>query len=199
MKVKPVLGDWEIPRIAHLESLQERGYVELPVPGRQGSLFQDMNGTPMRLILQGSLYGDEARDTFLNEVRSRYEAGEPVTFIADTLTATEVSHVLIESLLFRESATAPDETCFLIRLRESPPPPPPLNPLAGLDAALQGLGADFLDGLAGALDALEGLGSIPDISDPTAPLRDAMQGVTTATAGLGAALSPFQALLGTPD
>lgn len=199
MKVKPVLGDWEIPRIATMESLQQRAFVELPVPGRQGSLFQDMNGSPMRLVISGSLYGDEARDAFLEEVRSRYEAGEPLTFVADVLTATEVQYVIVEALIFQEDAAEPDQTQFYLRLCESPPPPPPLNLLAGLDAGLLDGAAGFLDSLSGVLDALEGLGSIPDISDPTAPLSSALEGITTATSGLSDAITPFQTLLGTPD
>ena len=39
MKVKPLLGDWEIPRIESIRAAERRSLVELPVPGRVGSLF----------------------------------------------------------------------------------------------------------------------------------------------------------------
>ena len=196
VSVKPVLGDWEIPRIAHMQTLESRDFVELPVPGRVGSLFQDLNTAPTRLWIAGSLYGDEARNEFLETLREKYHAGEAVTFVADIVNATQVQYVLIETLRFREDAHQPDVTAFEMVLRESPPPPPPLDPLAGLDAGLPELGLDFLDSLSGLMDALDGLGNIPDISDPTPALTGALDGVKGATEGLDEALTPLRDIFG---
>ena len=196
MTVKPVLGDWEIPRIAAMQSIERRAFAELATPGRVGSLFQDLNRTPTVVAIHGSLYGDEARDTFLNEVRSRFNAGAPVTFVADILTATEVQYVVIETLHFQESGLRPDQTDYLIVLRESPPPPPPPDPLGGLDAGLLDQAGSFLDAVTGALDAIEGLGSIPEIKDPTPPLRGALESVKSAVEGLGAVSSSLTELFG---
>jgi hypothetical protein len=109
MRVKPVLGDWEIPRIASIRTLEQRSYVELAVPGRVGSLFQDLNTVPTRVAIAGSLYGLEAQNEFLETLREKFLAGEPVTFVADILTATEVQYVLIETLDFQESSRRPDQ------------------------------------------------------------------------------------------
>jgi hypothetical protein len=196
MTVKPVLGDWEIPRIAAMQSIERRAFAELATPGRVGSLFQDMNRVPTAVALQGSLYGDEARNAFLNEVRSRFNAGAPVTFVADILTATEVQYVVIETLHFQESGLRPDQTDYLIVLRESPPPPPPPDPLGGLDAGLLDQAGTFLDSVTGALDLIEALGNLPELSDPTPPLLNALDSVESATAGLADVTAALRGLLG---
>ena len=196
MKVKPLLGDWEIPRIAAMQSVERRAFAELATPGRVGSLFQDLNSAPTVVAIHGTLYGDEARDEFLNEVRSRFKAGAPVTFVADILTATDVQYVVIETLHFQESGVRPDQTDYWIRLRESPPPPPPPDPLGGLDAGLLDQAGSFLDSVTGALDIIEALGNIPDLSDPTPPLQNALTQVEAATAGLSEVADALRELLG---
>jgi hypothetical protein len=193
MNVRPVLGDWEIPRIESIESLEQRAFVELPVPGRVGSLFQDMNAEPMRIAVSGSLYGDEARDRFLEELRSKFQAGEPVTFVGDVVTATEVQYVIIETLELRESGLCPDQTQYAMVLRESPPPPPTADPLGGLDSGLLEDAGGFLDSMTGALDAVDG---IPDLSDPTAPLSDTLNGVSETLSGLSAITGDLDSLFG---
>jgi hypothetical protein len=184
MNVKPVLGSWEIPRIAAIESLEQRSFVELPVPGRVGSLFQDMNSAPTRVAIAGSLYGDEMRNDFLEEVRGKFQDGQPVTFVADIVTATQVEYVIIEALEFEQAGTWPDQIDYRILLRESPPPPPPPDPLGGLDAGLLDQAGSFLDTVTGALDAIDMLGSVPDIQDPTPPLRGVLDGVSQALSTL---------------
>ncbi len=196
MKVKPVLGDWEIPRIAAIETAERRVFVELAVPGRVGSLYQDLNSAPTRIAISGSLYGDEARDAFLEELRGKFRAGEPVTFVADIVTATEVQYVVIETLRFEERGARPDITDYQIVLRESPPPPPPPSPLGGLDAGLLDQAAGLVDSVSDVLDVIEGLGSIPDISDPTPAVRGAMDQVRAATSGVQEAASLLAGLFG---
>jgi hypothetical protein len=197
MKVKPMLGDWQIPRIQSIESLEQRALVELAVPGRVGSLFQDLNAWPMRLTVAGSLYGDEVRDEFLEALRDKFQAGDPVTFVGDIVTATEVQYVVIDSLELRESGLRPDQIDYRMVLCESPPPPP--EPTLGLDTDLLDQAGGFLDSALGALDLLDGLGSLPDVSDPTPPLTEALDGVTAATAGLDGVLSPLRTIFGSDD
>lgn len=191
-----MLGDWEIPRISAMRTLERRSFVELPVPGMVGSLFQDLNTTPTRLAIAGSLFGDEDRDAFLEAVREKFRAGEPVTFVADITTATEVQYVVIDTLHFQESGTRPDELEYLVVLRESPPPPPSPDPLGGLDAGLLDQAAGLVDSVTGALDALEMLGSVPELTDPTPPLTGTLDGVRTALGGLGGAATAMTALFG---
>jgi len=199
MEIKPVLGDWEIPRIESIRTMEHRAFVELPVPGMVGSLFQDMDTDPTRLVISGSLFGDETRNTFLEDLRGKYREGEPVTFVADIVTATDVQYVIIETLWLRESGVRPDQIEYTIVLKESPPPPPPADPFGGLDTDLLDGAGDFLDSITGALDIIDGLGSIPDFGDPTPPLTSAMDGVIAATSGLNTALGPLRDIFGSPD
>lgn len=196
MKQTPVLGDWEIPRVASIRTLEDHRFVELPVPGRVGSLFQDLNSAPTRIAIEGSLYGDEARDQFLATLRETYKAGAPVTFVADIVTATEVQYVVVETLRMEESGRNPDQIDYAIVLRESPPPPPPPDPLGGLDAGLLDAASGLIDGVTGALDAISKLGDIPSFKDPTPPLKATVDGVKSVVGGLGDIGTKLQALFG---
>jgi hypothetical protein len=198
VKVKPMLDDWEIPCIESIASLERREYVELEVPGRAASLYQDMNTAPTRIAIAGSLQGDDAREDFLDTVRGKFRAGDPVTFVADIVTATEVQYVVLDTLRFGERGTRPDEIEYLLVLRESPPPPPP-DTLGALDTSLLDAAGGFLDTVTGALGAIETLGSVPDIGDPTPPLSTALDGVTTAMDGFGDSLGPLRLILGTSE
>jgi hypothetical protein len=185
MKIKPLLGDWEVPNIATIETLERRELAELEIGGRVGSLFQDLNAAPTRIAIRGSLFGDEKRDEFLQTVREKFRAGEPVTFVADIITATEVQYVLIETMHFAEQGIAPDETSYFLLLRESPPPPPPPDPLGGLDAGLLDAAAGLVDAVTGALDALDALANLPELQDPTPPLKGIHDGVSGALEDVG--------------
>lgn len=128
-------------------------------------------------------------------MRGKFRAGEPITFVADIVTATEVQYVIVDALAFRESGRRPDEIEYSIVLRESPPPPPPEDPLAGLDASMLEDAAGFVDSVTGALDAIDAM-SAPDFSDPTPPLAGVLDGVSGAIGGLADITGPLTDLFG---
>lgn len=179
MNTKPVLGDWEIPRIQKLRSDEHRRIAELPVPGRAGNLLQDLNSAATVIEIQGSLITEERSD-FLTNIREKFHAGEPLTFIADITEATDIQYVMIESLVVEESSRFTDQIDYFMKLRESPPPPPPPNLLGGIDDGLLGLADDFIDGVTDVLDAIDSLANVPDFSDPSALLGGTLEGVTGA-------------------
>lgn len=196
MAVKPVLGDWEIPRVAMMRTAEARKFAELAVPGRQGSLFQDLNAEPTLVEIAGSLFADEERSEFLTTVREKFRAGEPVTFVADITEATDIQFVVIDSMRFEQRADRPDEVSYHLTLRESPPPPPPPDPLGGIDTSLLDEAAGFVEGVTDALDALDALANLPDFSDPTALLGGTLDQVTTALDQLGSVSSAITELFG---
>ncbi len=183
MNIKPVLGDWEIPRIQTLRSDEQRRIVELPVPGRAGNLLQDLSGAATVINIQGSLIADERSD-FLSNIREKFRAGEPLTFIADITEATDIQYVMIESLVVEESSLYTDQIDYMMKLRESPPPPPPPDLLGAIDDSLLGLAEDFIDGVTDVLDAIDALANVPDFSDPSALLGGALDDVTGAVGQL---------------
>lgn len=199
MKVKPVLGDWEIPHIETIRTAEKRSFIELPIPGKVGSAYHDMNAEPAEIYIRGSLYGDEARDQFLETVREKFRSGEPLTFVADIVTATEIQFVIVETLLFEEDGQRPGQLDYVMVLRESPPPPPPPDPLGGLDTSLLDAAGGFLDSVTGALDALNALANVPNFGDPTEPLRGVLEGVEGVLNTLNGISGDLDALFGGGD
>ena len=196
MSVTPMLGDWEVPRVALLRTEEARKLVEFPVTGRSGSAYQDLGTAAAAIDIAGSVYTEEERTGFLDEARKRFLDGEPLTFVADIMRATDIQYVLIESLVVEESGLRPDEIAYRMRLRESPPPPPPGDILGGIDAGLLDAAQGLVDGVTGALDALDALGDIPDFSDPSSLLGGTTDEAAGAVARLGEVGGALQDLFG---
>lgn len=196
MSMTPMLGDYELPRVTRLETLEKRDFAELPIPGRAGNLFHDLDRQSARLLVEGSLFGDEPGQGFLEEIRGRYLEGEPLTFVSDIVTGTEIQYVLIEQLHVQAAASHPDQIDYALWLVESPPTPPPGDLLGDIDAGLLDQAAGMLDTATGALDALDALGSVPELSDPTVPLGGMLDEVGGALAGLDEIAGALQGLLG---
>ena len=196
MSLTPMLGDWELPRVTRLETLESRALVELEIPGRAGNLFQDLNRRPARVVVEGSVFGEEAGQEFLSSVREKYVAGEPLTFVSDIATGTEIQYVLVQQLHVQAAASHPDQIDYTVWLTECPPPPPPADILGGIDTGLLDQAAGMLDTALGAIDALGALGSVPNLSDPTKPLGGALDEVQGVVDGLGELGGSLQGLFG---
>jgi tetrahydromethanopterin S-methyltransferase subunit B len=188
-----MLGSFALEGIEYIDSREQRSLVEHRVPGLAGSYFQDLGSAPNTLVVIGTRHGDDARDAFLEGMRAIFNAGEQTTFTADINTATDLTDVVIEDLQIAEVADGADSFRYLLRLRKYvEPPEPPAVALAGLDSDLLDAAGD----LVGALDTLDALASIPNLGDPTPPLREAVGGVSTATSGLAPAVEELNAGLG---
>lgn len=196
MRVRPIIGGWEPPNIERISAFEARRLAVLPVPGLAGDLHQDLGRGALAIEIVGSLASDDARDTFLADVRSRFLAGEPVDFVADIAKESELERVLIEELRLEEAASDADTFRYRIVLREytEPPEPPLPGPDFGLDLdadldLLAELGLDALDlpGLAGAVP------TVGEILQPLAPAAEALNGAVSAAA---AVFDPLKSLLG---
>ena len=191
MKIKPMLGEFTLDGIEYIESSESRALVEHRVPGLAGNYFQDMGTVPNTIVIIGTKAGDEARDDFLTGIREIFNKGEQTTFVADINTATDITDVVIEDLDVAETGGVPDSFRYVIKLRKYIKPPEP--PATGL------LDTSILeDGLAalGVMDLLDNLVTIPDIGDPSVPLTGAMDGLKSATQGLGEATAPLKQIFG---
>jgi hypothetical protein len=191
-----MLGDYELPSVTRLETLEHRGLIEIPIIGRAGSVFQDPGRSAARMILAGSVFGEEGGQDFLNSVREKYLAGEPLTFVSDIATGTEIEYVLVERLHVQADASHPDQLDYTVWLVESPPPPPPTNVLDGIDTSLLDQAQGLLDTAMGALDALDALGNVPNLSDPTKPLSGALDEVEGGADEVGQFGTSLTSLLG---
>ena len=186
-----MLGEFALEHIEYIESSESRALVEHRVPGLAGNYFQDMGTVPNTIIIAGTRYGDDARDSFLEGIRGIFNAGEPTIFVADINTATDITEVVVEDLQVAESGGSPDGFRYLIKLRKYVEPPEP--PATGLlDTNILGDALAALD----AMNLLDALIDIPELADPTVPLKGAMDGVTSATAGLASATAPLSRIFG---
>jgi len=186
--VRPMIGEWAVPRIERIGTVDRRRLARLSVPGLAGDLHHDLGSHSLAVEIEGSLHSDVERDDFLSRVREPFLAGEPLTFVADITTATELEQVVIEGLEVDEVNDAARSFRYRIRIRQyvEPPEPPPLVDDLGVDLGPElDLLADL--GLAG-LELPNLLGDIPSIGDPAPPLREALAGVATA-------LEPLQTML----
>lgn len=197
MLVRPMIGGWEVPRIREIRAAESRRLTRLPVPGLSGDLHQDLGRNALVVEITGSLFGDEARDGFLKELRERFNAGESVDFVADIINEAELEQVLIEALTLEESSARPDQFDFTIRLREYTEPPEPPGLDLGLEAPDLDLDIDIDLGL-DLLDLAGMLGSVPEIGDVLAPLEPAAAGLRDALAGAADLFSPLESLLDDP-
>ncbi len=195
MIIRPMLGDYEIPRIERIHAIEQRRLARLAIPGLDGDLHQDLGHDSLAVEIVGSLQGDEARDGFLGELRDRYQAGEPLAFVADITSATDLDQVLIESLEVCEHNEWAGAFRYRLVLRqyvEPPAPPSPVDDLgADLDPDLDLLAELGLDGL----ELPDLLGMVPDLGDPVAPILPALDGVKAATAPLKGLLANLKTAL----
>jgi hypothetical protein len=195
MNVKPILDSWEIPRIEAIRTKERRVLAEHSIPGRQGTLYQDLGTRPATITITGSLAGDEVRDEFLRSVREKFQAGQPVTFTADITTATQIQYVVIRDLQFAEVAGSPDSFRYTIILQESPPPPPP-GGVPDLDSDLLDQAQDLVGDIGDLTNILDQLGNIPDFGNPVPPVQSTLDQFENVTSGLSDAVDSLNSLFG---
>jgi hypothetical protein len=193
MTTKPMLGDWELPQIEYISTQEERAIVELPIPGRAGSILQDMNNKPTHIYIAGSLYDEVAANDFLQTIRDKYQTGQPLTFVADIVTATQILHVIIEKLNFAESNQYPGQVSYEILLKESPPPAS--SSVNIIDEDILAQANTLLDSVTSAQSLIEAAGSIPDLVDVTPPLMGVLTEVKPIISDLGNSLNPIYTAL----
>jgi hypothetical protein len=184
MKIKPMIGEYEVPGLERIGARERRRLREIPVPGLGGSYHQDLGAHPLSLRLEGSLQGDDNRDGFLEKVREMFNAGDPIDFVADIVTATSIEKMIVSGLEVEESAEAPDTFRYALTLLQytEPPPDPAPEDMAGDIAAEAGALTDIME--------IPDLLGAPDFGDPSPPLKatlDEFKGVMDGLGGLGSA------------
>ena len=199
MKVKPMIGDYEVPGIQRIGTMERRHLVEVSVPGLEGSYHQDLGSAAIEIVIEGTLAGDEARDDFLSSVREKLNAGEPVDFVGDIATATEIVQVLVADLKVREVAGSADTFRYAMVLAQHVEPPTGapgedlgFGDLSDMEAGLDLEAGDLFD----VMQVPDLLSAIPSISDPTPPLAGVLDGVKSALDGLSGVSGALTDLFG---
>jgi len=120
--VKPMLDDLELPLVQRVYTQEEQILVDHAVPGLDGDFTQLLNRQATQVALTGILAGEDSK-TQLETLRSKFHAAQPMSFVADILTATQVQQVMITGLEVRELAGKPERFEYYITLAEYTPPP----------------------------------------------------------------------------
>ncbi|RPH53254.1 hypothetical protein EHM82_08715, partial [bacterium] len=123
MPVKPMLGDHELQQVQRLETEGDQLLVAHRVPGLEGDFLQGLGRRGARIALTGVATGPESRE-HLKDLREKLQASEPLPFVSDIATATQVDQVVIEEMEVREIAGKAERYEFALVLREHTPPPP---------------------------------------------------------------------------
>ncbi|HEX5717849.1 MAG TPA: peptidoglycan-binding protein, partial [Thermoanaerobaculia bacterium] len=120
--VKPMLDGVELPQAQRIASEDEEVLAQHGVPALEGDFLQDLGRRATRVTLTGVLTGPEAGED-LKGLREKFQAAQPVPFVADIATATRVDKVLIEEMGVRELSGKIERFEYALSLREYTPPP----------------------------------------------------------------------------
>lgn len=152
--MRPMLDDIALPQVQTLKVRDARALAEHRAPQMQGSYFQNMGRHATAVLVSGVASGPDAK-TVLADITGKFDAGEPLPFIADIVADAEIEQVLIDDFRTREVAGKPDRYAYALVLREFQEPVEPED--AGP------LDSDILDEAEGLIDDLvEGLDLLPD-------------------------------------
>jgi outer membrane protein OmpA-like peptidoglycan-associated protein len=147
MPLQPMLGEVELQLVQKIDTDEDQVLVQHGVPALEGDFLQGLGRRAERVTLTGVLTGPESGDG-LKTLREKFRAAEPVSFVADIASATQVDKVLIEEMGVRELAGKPERFEYALTLREflppplaeteQPPPPPPPEPVPPLPSVETG-------------------------------------------------------------
>ncbi|MDI9609018.1 MAG: hypothetical protein QFX34_01905 [Candidatus Verstraetearchaeota archaeon] len=112
----------EIRSVHEIQVSARRKVIELPVPGSQSNIFQDMGRHPRCLRLEGRLIGRGAPDT-LKTIRTKFNSGELIPFSSDLWAIEDITTVIFEGFSVRVHDGIPLEIRYTMLLREAKPPP----------------------------------------------------------------------------
>jgi len=153
--MRPILDDIPLPQIQTLRIRDARALAEHRAPDMTGTYFQDMGRHATAILVSGIASGPDAPE-FLEELTERFDAGEPVSFIADIVADAEIEQVLIDDFKTREIAGKPLRFAYALVLREFQEPVEP-EEVSALDDDILADATDLLDEIADGLDLLPDL------------------------------------------
>ncbi len=113
--------------ISSISASDGRNMVMLSVPGMEGSVFQDLGRTAVRISLEGVISGRSARSV-VEMIRSKFKQGTPLAFNSDVSGAADVTKVVIDDLRIVDVAGYKDRYSYSMVLKEYMEPPPQPSP-----------------------------------------------------------------------
>ena len=133
-RVDAMGGILEGRSVWNINVVDERNFVKHEVPGMEGSAFQDMGRTAVKISFDGQILGANAK-SIIEQIRSKYKGGEPVPFLSDLSGAADVSQVVIDTFIANDIAGTVDQYEYSIALKEfKEQPSMPAAPAAAVAA-----------------------------------------------------------------
>ena len=149
-----------------------RRWVEQHIPGRAGSLFQELGRSAVRLQLEGLLWGEEALEA-LESLRTAQADAKPVPFSADITAGMDFTDVLIDMLHVRQVAGFKDRYWYRLQVSEHvEEPPEPAAALAEVDASVEADAADWADDSLDAASGIQDATALPELAEANPGLLD---------------------------
>lgn len=183
----------QLTQIHHLSTLEQANWVTHHVPGREGTVTQDLGRASVRLDIRGICYGPNAQAD-LDHLRRVHKQRDAVDFLADIVGQSYFSQVIIEQLEVTQSALAPDEFSYRLVVAEFKPAKASASGVSNVNQAIKADAASFLT-VASLPDALQ-MGALPTITNPIEPLQGAIAPIQEATQGVGQATAGLRSILG---
>lgn len=182
----------QLHHIHHLSTLETANWVAHTIPGREGTVTQDLGRASVRLDVRGICYGPQAQAD-LDRLRQVYKKREAVDFLAEIVGQAYFSQVIIEQIEVVQAAHAPEEFSYRLVVAEFKPIQTAMAKV-NVNKAVKADAANFMK-VATLPDALR-IGSLPGITNPVAPLQAAIVPIQTATQGIAETTAGLRALLG---
>jgi hypothetical protein len=102
---------------SNINVVDERNLAMHDVPGMQGSVFQDLGRTAVKITFDGLIMGANAKN-IMEQIRSKFKGGKPVPFLSDLSGTSDVSQVVIDSFTVNDTAGTKDRYDYSIALKE---------------------------------------------------------------------------------
>jgi hypothetical protein len=112
----------EFRSVNNIKVSEKRSIIVHRFPCSEGGALQNLGREPVRISFEGIIYGEGAKDG-LQQIRSKFKAGKPVSFSSDLSGVAEVTQVLVESLQVEEIGGTTNRYRYRMALREYSPPP----------------------------------------------------------------------------
>lgn len=132
-RIKPMLGEIELQQVQQLDIDADQILTRHEIPGLESDFFQQEGRRGSKITLSGVVSGAESGEG-LKLLREQFRAAEPVSFVADIISATDLDEVLIKDMEITEIAGKPNRFEYAFTLLEytappaEPTEPPPIIP-----------------------------------------------------------------------
>ena len=111
----------EIRSVSNIQIEQKRVIVEHTIPGAEANVLQDLGRSPARISFEGIFYAEDAKKN-IEQLKAKYKTGEPISFLSDISSISDITQVLIEQFNITDISTATNTYKYTIVLREYIPP-----------------------------------------------------------------------------